>query len=302
MQLLSFETLRQQSVITQRSIVYREPQIEQYLDRLVASLMLGEETEGVVPKLVLISDLNQNAYSFPNGVIYIHTGLLARLESEAELAFLLSHELIHITRKHALRSLSLSLAEADQVDSDPTRSDSLAWFHQATAEKTLPHRSEETLSMRRSLEEEADLSGLDMVIKAGYDPFEAIEIFEHLRDNTNSGTDADRTGLLLRALIQRQPVTDRLTDRSILRKRLQNLLFGQGLLEVRHGRLEEALRCARRLLGEVPTHARGHFLLGDILRQRNEAGDEQRALSHYHRAIATDPSLPGPHKAIASSN
>ena len=70
------------------------------------------------------------------------------------------------------------------------------------------------------------------------------------------------------------------------------------MLELRHGRWEEALRCARRLFREVPTHARGHFLLGDILRQRNEAGDEPRALAHYFRAIAADPSLPGPHKAI----
>ena len=173
--------------------MYREPQLEQYLDRLVARLMPEERTEGVVPKVVLISDLNQNAYSFPDGAIYIHTGLLAQLESEAELALLLGHELIHITRRHALRSLAISPAETGETDFDRTRSDSLAWFHQVKAQKKLPHQSEEMLSLRRSLEEEADLSGLDMVIKADYDPYEAIEIFEHLRDGTDGGAGADRT-------------------------------------------------------------------------------------------------------------
>ena len=36
------------------------------------------------------------------------------------------------------------------------------------------------MSLRRSLEQEADRLGLDMVIKANYDPCEALEIFEHL--------------------------------------------------------------------------------------------------------------------------
>jgi tetratricopeptide (TPR) repeat protein len=90
----------------------------------------------------------------------------------------------------------------------------------------------------------------------------------------------------------------RLTDRTVFGKHLQGLLFEQGWLELRHGRWDEALRCARRLLRDVPTQARGHFLVGEILRQRNEAGDEREALAHYHRALAADPSLTGAYKAI----
>jgi tetratricopeptide (TPR) repeat protein len=58
------------------------------------------------------------------------------------------------------------------------------------------------------------------------------------------------------------------------------------------------LRCARRLVRDAPAHACGFFLLGEILRQRNEAGDTPQALAHYFRAIVSDPSFPGPHKAI----
>jgi predicted Zn-dependent protease len=132
--------------------------------------------------VVLISDPGQNAYSFPDGAIYIHTGLLSHLESEAELALLLSHELAHVTRRHALRALAAGPAETDETIFDRTLSDSLAWFHELTAQKEFAQPYAARASLRRSLEQEADRVGLDMVIKAGYDPHEAIEIFEHLRE------------------------------------------------------------------------------------------------------------------------
>lgn len=297
-QLLSFETRREQSAIARRSLLYREPQLEQYLERMVAGLMPDGGVEGVVPHVVLISDPGQNAYSFPDGAIYIHTGLLSHLESEAELALLLSHELAHVTRRHALRALAAGPAETDETIFDRTLSDSLAWFHELTAQKEFAQPYAARASLRRSLEQEADRVGLDMVIKAGYDPHEAIEIFEHLRECNGNGADGKRPALLLEALSQTHPAGVRLTDRTAFGKHLQKLLFDQGRLEVRYGRWDEALRCARRLLRDAPNRARGHFLLGEVLRQRNEAEEVPQALEHYFQAIAADPSLPEPYKAI----
>jgi predicted Zn-dependent protease len=296
--LLSFETRREQSAIARRSIVYREPQLEQHLERMLASLMPVEVPEGVVPHVVMISDPGQNAYSFPDGAIYIHTGLLSRLESEAELALLLAHELAHVTRRHALRALTASPAATDVTVFDRALSDSLAWFHDLTTQKEFDQPSEDLVSLRRSLEQEADRVGLDMVIKANYDPFEAIEIFEHLREADRRGAGSERAAALLQALKPTDPAAGRLTDRAVFGGHLQQLLFEQARLELRHGRWDEALRCARRLLLGQPTHARAHFLLGEILRQRNEAEDVPQALDHYFRAIALDPSRPEPHKAI----
>jgi beta-barrel assembly-enhancing protease len=296
--LLSFEMRREQSAIARRSTVYREPQLEQYLERMLASLMPVEAPEGVVPHAVLISDSGQNAYSFPDGAIYIHTGLLSRLESEAELALLLAHEIAHVTRRHALRELAASPASTDVTVFDRALSESLAWFHDSRAQREFHQISGELVSLRRSLEQEADRVGLDMVIEANYDPYEALEIFEHLREADCMGAGADRAAALLQALNRTDPVAGRFTDRAVFGEHLQQLLFEQARLELRHGRWDEALRCARRLLLGVPTHARIHFLLGEILMQRNEGEEVPQALAHYFRAIAVDPSLPEPHKAI----
>jgi predicted Zn-dependent protease len=297
-QLLSLETRRQQSAIARRSILYREPELEHYLDRMVGGLMPGDGAEGVFPQVVLISDSDTNAYSFPDGTIYIHTGLLVQLESEAELALLLAHELAHVTRRHALRTLAASPAETDETVFGRTLSDSLSWFHELTVQKEFARPSEELLSLRRNLEQEADRFGLDMVINANYDPYEALEIFDHLIENNGGRAGVDRAAALLKTLESTPFAAGRLTDRTVFCKHLQQLWLDHGWLELRHGRWDEALRCARRLLREVPTHARGHFLMGEILRQRNAPGDEPQALEHYCRVVGDDPSMPGPHKAI----
>ncbi len=297
-QLLSFETRREQSAIARRSTPYREPQLEQHLERMLAGLMPAEAPEGIVPRVVLISDSGLNAYSFPDGAIYLHTGLLSHLENEAELALLLAHELTHITRRHALQVLAESPAETDATLFDRALSDSLSWFYDMAASKELADPPEGVSGLRRSLEQEADRMGLDMVIKANYDPHEALEIFGHLRAGDGKGSGEDRAAALLQALAAIDPVPGRLTDRRSFGKHLQQMLLDQTRLELRQGRWDEALRCARRLVRVAPAHACGHFLLGEIFRQRNDAGDTAQALAHYFQAIVSDPSLPGPHKAI----
>jgi predicted Zn-dependent protease len=301
-QLLSFETRLQQSAIARRSTRYREPYLEQYLERMVSGLMGEEAAPGVVPRVVLISDTGQNAYSFPDGAIYIHTGLLAQMESEAQLALLLAHELAHITRRHALRALAAGPAEAAVTVFDRALSDSLSWFHELTRPKEgsgpFQEPAQELANLRRTLEQEADAVGLDMVVKANYDPYEALEIFEYLIDDNGGRAGEARAKALLQALDPSAPPARRWTNRAAFGRHLQHLLLEQGRLELRHGRPEKAMRCARRLLRVSPAHARGHFLMGEILRQRNEAEDGLQALAHYHQAIAADPLLPEPHKAI----
>jgi predicted Zn-dependent protease len=297
-QLLSFETRQEQAAIARRSTSYREPQLEQDLQRMLARLMPTEAPDGIVPRIVVISDPGLNAYSFPDGAIYIESGLLSHIENEAELAMVLAHELAHITCRHALRALAASPEETGVTVFDRALSDSLSWFHDMVAPQELADPSEGLSRLRMSLEQEADRVGLDMVIDADYDPHEALEIFGHLRDGDGKGTEQDRAVALLQALTPIDSVPGRLTDRRVFGEHLQQLLLDQAKLELRLGRWEEALRCARRVVRAAPTFAGGCFMLGEILRQRNEAGDTQQALANYFQAIASDPSLPGPHKAV----
>ena len=57
-------------------------------------------------KFTIIDDPTFNAFATPGGYVYFYRGLLAHFNSEAELAGVLSHEIAHITARHAVRGMS----------------------------------------------------------------------------------------------------------------------------------------------------------------------------------------------------
>lgn len=297
-QLLSFETRREQSAIARQCALYREPQIERFIEQVITALMTGIPNQAYMPKVILVRDTTLNAYSFPDGAIYIHTGLLARLEHESELALLLAHEIVHITRQHALQVAVLSQREADGSFAGRERPDSLSWFRDMAPAQGNAGSMDTVQDLRQSLEQEADRAGLDMLIKANYDPYEAFEIFEHLKSRAGSEETDERAERMSKMLSSAAlDATGRPSDPIAFSKRLHPLLVSQVELEIQRGEWESALGCARRLLKEDPDNARGHYFLGEWYRQRGEPGDEHRALGHYNRAIVSDPFYPEPRKA-----
>lgn len=296
--LLSVETRREQAAIARQCALYREPQVERLIEQVLADLMACAPAHGSRPQVVLVKDTTLNAYSFPDGAIYVHTGLLARLEHEAELALLLSHEIVHITRQHALQVAMLERKEAEGPLADRELSDSLSWFRGGVPAWGDNGSMDSLYDLRRRQEQEADREGLDMLIKANYDPYEAFEIFEHLK--TGAGTEeADGRAGRMREMLSSADLgtAGRPSDRNAFSRRLHPLLMAQVELEIQRGEWKSALGYARRLLRDDPENARGHYLLGELYRQRAEPGDEHRALRHYDRAILSDPFFPEPRKA-----
>lgn len=296
--LLSVETRREQAAIARQCALYREPQIERLIEQVLAALMACAPAHDSKPQVVLVKDTTLNAYSFPDGAIYVHTGLLARLEHEAELALLLSHELVHITRQHALQVAILERKEAEGSLADRELSDSLSWFRGGVPAWGDNGSMGSLYYLRRRQEQEADREGLDMLIKANYDPYEAFEIFEHLKIGAGSEETDGRSGRMREMLSSVDLGTaGRPSDRNAFSKRLHPLLMAQVELEIQRGEWKSALGHARRLLRDDPENSRGHYLLGELYRQRAEPGDEHRALRHYDRAILSDPFFPEPRKA-----
>ena len=56
-------------------------------------------------RFFVLRDPSPNAFALPNGDIYIHTGMLARLTDTAELAAVLGHELNHVAGHHGVVDL-----------------------------------------------------------------------------------------------------------------------------------------------------------------------------------------------------
>jgi predicted Zn-dependent protease len=188
--------------------------------------------------------------------------------------------------------------EADGSFTGRERSDALSWFREMAPVHGEAGSMDTVQDLRRRLEQEADRVGLDMLIKSNYDPYEAFEIFEHLKAGTGAEETDERAGRMSEMLSSAAfDAAARPSDPIAFSKRLHRLLVSQVELEIQRGQWESALGYARRLVRDDPENARGHYLLGELYRQRGEPGDGYRALGHYDRAIVSDPFFPEPRKA-----
>jgi predicted Zn-dependent protease len=83
----------EQKALNDSALIYRDNQLEAYLNSVVRRLQPPDLPSRLSFKIVVVRDPYFNAFAFPNGVIYIHTGMLARMDNEAQLAALLAHEI-----------------------------------------------------------------------------------------------------------------------------------------------------------------------------------------------------------------
>jgi len=87
-----------------KATLYRDPILEDYLNQVALRLEPPEirQQDTIKIRVYPIKDPSLNAFTYPTGSIYVHTGLLARLENEAQLGIVLGHEMTHATHRHAL--------------------------------------------------------------------------------------------------------------------------------------------------------------------------------------------------------
>jgi beta-barrel assembly-enhancing protease len=93
---------------TERSVrelpgLVRDARLTEFV-RSVLCQTVGRDRCGSV-RTYIIQDNTFNASMAPNGMMIVHTGLLVRLHSEAELAAILGHEFAHFEQRHTLRRL-----------------------------------------------------------------------------------------------------------------------------------------------------------------------------------------------------
>src|SRR5581483_8653990 len=75
--------------------------LEQQLGGILTPLLPKNPLEHVEWRLRILRDPMVNAFTMPNGSIYVSAGLLARMENEDQLAAVLAHEVTHVASRHA---------------------------------------------------------------------------------------------------------------------------------------------------------------------------------------------------------
>lgn len=262
--------------------IYANARATRYLQGVMDSLY--PEFKGKIP--VRIYDSTQlNAFAMPNGSVYINIGMLARIETEAQVAAVLGHEAVHFIEKHSFQQrVSTKNAASFAVSGIP--------FASLAAASSISGFS-------RELEREADAMGYERLVKAGYDPREAYKVFQHLADEVKA-LDIDEP-----YFFSSHP---RLVDRIDEFKRLSAKYKGGGrtgaeqynsiMSEIRLDALRKDIGQDRyksvilvmedsELRSLYP--AASYFYLGEAYSRRDEAGDEGKALEAYKKAEKLSP-------------
>src|SRR2546425_2300005 len=95
---------KEEEALLKKAKVYDDPMLEEYLARIGDRLTPDEVRAAGGPgfKFGVLRDPTLNAFALPNGHVYVHTGLLSRLDNESQLAMIVGHEMTHVTHRHAL--------------------------------------------------------------------------------------------------------------------------------------------------------------------------------------------------------
>lgn len=121
---------------------------------------------------------DMNAYAMPGGKIMVYSGLVEKLKlTDAELAAVIGHEISHALREHTRERVSrayaqqLALAGLAVVTGAGEAAMDLA-NQVASVTFQLPHSREQ--------EAEADIMGLELMARGGYDPHAAVSVWQKM--------------------------------------------------------------------------------------------------------------------------
>ncbi|MBM3374805.1 MAG: M48 family metallopeptidase [Betaproteobacteria bacterium] len=130
--------------------------------------------------IVLRSD-QVNAFCMPGGKIAFFTGILNRLSlSDEEVAAIMGHEMAHALREHA----RAQMAKAQLTDIGASVLSEVLGFGQAGRQVLGYGGQLLSLKFSRDDETDADLVGLDLAARAGYDPRAAISLWRKMQSQS----------------------------------------------------------------------------------------------------------------------
>ncbi len=258
---------------------YRQAQggdyvVEPELTRYVQSVgdRLAKVSDRKLPyEFSVVNDSTPNAWALPGGKIALNRGLLVELRSEAELAAVLGHEIVHAAARHSAQSIergaflkgALLAAGVALADTDYRDIGLLGAGVGAQLTNQKFGRDDET---------EADLYGIRYMVRAGYDPAAAVglqETFVRLAEGKQPGW--------VEGLFASHPPS----QARVQANRAQVAELGNPGGEVGAARYQRAIA---RLKRNQPAYA-----AFDEARKALKKGDTRAALNKVDKAIKIEP-------------
>ena len=163
--------------IREQMPAYSDPLLEELVQRVGKKLVNHSHRPELDYHFTIVDSAQVNAFALPGGYIYITRGMLAYLNSEAELAAVLGHEIGHVTARHSVRQQSTStvtgiLGAVLAASTGIQGADSLTNIAGTAIVR----------GYGREHELEADRLGAEYLARSGYDPEAMLKVVSILKN------------------------------------------------------------------------------------------------------------------------
>jgi predicted Zn-dependent protease len=156
-----------------------DARLQRYVNHVGRWLAAQTERPDLPWQFGVLDHSNVNAFAVPGGTIFITRGLLEKMRSEAELAGVLGHEIVHVLRKHHLKAIQKGaqtalagegLSSALKDRGGPARDKLIAFGTEMYSR-----------GLDKSDELEADRLGVVIAARAGYDAYGLPSVLQTLQ-------------------------------------------------------------------------------------------------------------------------
>lgn len=183
--------LEEHNKVLQTMPVMQDPALTAYVNEVGQRLAAVSHRPDLTFTFTVIDSPEINAFALPGGYVYINRGLMAYLNSEAELAAVLGHEIGHITARHAVQQQSsgrlanIATGVGGIVAAVATGS---GYIGSQIMDIGSVWAQAGLSGFGREHELEADTLGAEYVLKAGYDPQAVIRVVTVLKNQEDFNT------------------------------------------------------------------------------------------------------------------
>lgn len=280
-----------------------EPQIAEYVARVGQRLAAVSDRQ-LPYEFHVINDSTPNAWALPGGKIAVNRGLLTEMQSEAELAAVLGHEIVHAAARHSAQSIQRGMLLQGAVLAAGMAAGNSEYAGLAIGGATLA-AGLTSQKYSRDAEMESDYYGMLYMSRAGYDPSAAVDLqqtFVRLSEGRQSNwltgmfashppsqerVDANRrTAATLPAGGERGAETYRKMLAPLLAAGKAYEAHDQGRKALAANNPAQALTLADRAIAIEPKEALFYGLRGDALRKQ---GKEEQAIAAFDQALKRQP-------------
>lgn len=160
--------------------VFTDPAVNKYVT-LVGTVLAQQSTRPNLDwKFIVLDTDGVNAFAAPGGLVHITKGALGLIKSEAELAAVLGHEIVHITEKHTINEIQKNQAKGLAVDEASAQGGLTGAIIGQLGSLTYDFVLNNKFS--RGDEDESDEDGITLANKIGYSPRGMADFLNHVAD------------------------------------------------------------------------------------------------------------------------